>query len=74
MEKSPVVLEFFLPEGSFGVTNYYLSGDDGRGVPRRACAACGGSRPRACASSRRSWADFLAHPPVASSFASSPSG
>ena len=71
VEGAPVVLEFFLPEGSFEVTNYYLSaGTMEEAFARRACASLAGTRPRSrprafCEFGRDYWADFLAHPPVA---------
>jgi toxoflavin synthase len=71
VEGAPVVLEFFLPEGSFEVTNYYLSA----GTMEEAFRAAGLRQLRWHAAEvspeglrefgREYWADFLAHPPVA---------
>ena len=71
MEGAPIVLEFFLPEGSFEVTNYYLSA----GTMEEAFRAAGLRDLRWHAAEvspdglgefgREYWADFLAHPPVA---------
>ncbi len=71
VEGAPVVLEFFLPEGSFEVTNYYLSA----GTMEEAFRAAGLRELRwhaaevspegLCEFGREYWADFLAHPPVA---------
>jgi SAM-dependent methyltransferase len=71
VEGTPVVWEFFLPEGSFEVTNYYLS----VGTMDEAFRAAGLREVRWHAPEvspeglrqfgREYWADFLAHPPVA---------
>ena len=71
VEGAPVVLEFFLPEGSFEVTNYYLSA----GTMEKAFRAAGLRQLRWHAAEvspeglrefgQEYWADFLAHPPVA---------
>jgi hypothetical protein len=71
VEGAPVVLKFFLPEGSFEVTNYYLSA----GTMEEAFRAAGLREARWHAAEvspeglgefgREYWADFLAHPPVA---------
>jgi ubiquinone/menaquinone biosynthesis C-methylase UbiE len=70
-EGAPVVWEFFLPEGPFEVTNYYLS----VGTMEEAFRAAGLREVRWHAPQvsptglrefgRGYWADFLAHPPVA---------
>jgi toxoflavin synthase len=71
VEGAPVVLEFFLPEGSFEVTNYYLSA----GTMEKAFREAGLRELRWHAAEispeglgqlgRQYWADFLEHPPVA---------
>jgi SAM-dependent methyltransferase len=71
VEGAPVVLEFFLPEGSFEVTNYYLS----PATMEEAFRAAGlrdlrWHAPEVSPEGLREfgrgyWADFLAHPPVA---------
>jgi SAM-dependent methyltransferase len=71
VEGAPIVLEFFLPEGSFEVTNYYLS----VGTMEEAFRAAGlrdvrWHAPEVSPEGLREfgqgyWADFLAHPPVA---------
>jgi SAM-dependent methyltransferase len=71
VEGAPIVLEFFLPEGSFEVTNYYLS----VGTMKEAFCAAGLRAVRWHAPEvspeglrefgRGYWADFLACPPVA---------
>ena len=71
VEGARVVLEFFLPEGSFEVTNYHVErGDDGKGVSRSGPARVALARGRDLAEGlgqlgRQYWADFLEHPPVA---------
>jgi SAM-dependent methyltransferase len=71
VEGAPIVWEFFLPDGSFEVTNYYLSVAT---MEEGFCAA--GLRdvrwhaPEVSLEGLREfgrgyWADFLAHPPVA---------
>jgi SAM-dependent methyltransferase len=70
-EGAPVVWEFFLPEGSFEVTNYYLS----VGTMDEAFRAAGLREARwhapevspegLRAFGRKHWAQFLAHSPVA---------
>jgi ubiquinone/menaquinone biosynthesis C-methylase UbiE len=70
VEGAPIVWEFFLPEGSFEVTNYYLS----VGTMEKAFRAAGLREVRWHAPEvspeglrefgRGYWADFLAHPPV----------
>jgi 2-polyprenyl-3-methyl-5-hydroxy-6-metoxy-1,4-benzoquinol methylase len=71
VEGAPIVLEFFLPEGSFVVTNYYLS----VGTMEEAFRAAGLREVRwhppevspegLREFGREYWAEFLAHPPVA---------
>lgn len=71
VEGAPIVLEFFLPEGSFEVTNYYLS----VGTMEEAFRAAGLRQvrwhtPEVSPEGLREfgpeyWADFLAHPAVA---------
>jgi ubiquinone/menaquinone biosynthesis C-methylase UbiE len=71
VEGAPVVLEFFRPEGSFEVTNYYLSAE----TMEEAFRAAGLRELRWHTAEispeglrglgRKFWADFLAHPPVA---------
>ncbi|HEY7153400.1 MAG TPA: methyltransferase domain-containing protein [Gemmataceae bacterium] len=71
VEGAPIVLEFFLPEGSFEVTNYYLS----VGTMEEAFRAAGLREVRWHAPAvspeglrefgQGYWADFLAHPAVA---------
>jgi SAM-dependent methyltransferase len=71
VEGAPVVLEFFLPEGSFEVTNYYLSA----GTMEEAFRAADLRDVRWHAPEvspeglrefgRGYWTDFIAHPPVA---------
>jgi SAM-dependent methyltransferase len=71
VEGAPIVLEFFLPDGSFQVTNYYLS----VGTMDEAFHAAGLREVRWHAPEvspeglrelgREFWAHFLAHPPVA---------
>jgi ubiquinone/menaquinone biosynthesis C-methylase UbiE len=71
VEGAPIVLEFFLPEGSFEVTNYYLSVETME-VAFRAAGLCEvrWHTPEVSPEGLREfgreyWADFLAHPPVA---------
>jgi SAM-dependent methyltransferase len=71
LEGAPIVLEFFLPEGSFEVTNYYLS----VGTMEEAFRAAGLREVRwhapevspegLCEFGQQYWADVLAHPVVA---------
>ena len=71
VEGAPIVLEFFLPEGSFQVTNHYFS----VGTMKEAFRAAGLREVRWHAPEvspeglrefgRGYWADFLACPPVA---------
>ena len=71
VEGAPIVWEFFLPEGSFEVTDYYL----GVGTTEEAYRAAGlrevhWHAPEVSPEGLREfgrgyWADFLAHPPVA---------
>jgi SAM-dependent methyltransferase len=71
VEGAPIVLEFFLPEGSFEVMNYYLSVE----TMEAAFHAAGLRQVRWHAPEvspeglrefgREYWADFLARPPVA---------
>ena len=71
VEGAPVILEFFLPEGSFEVTNYYLSA----ATMEKAFRVAGLREFRWHAAEispeglselgRQYWADFLEHPPVA---------
>jgi ubiquinone/menaquinone biosynthesis C-methylase UbiE len=71
VEGAPLVLEFFLPEGSFEVTNYHLSAE----TMEEAFRAAGLREVRWHAPEvspeglrqfgREYWSDFLAHPPVA---------
>ena len=71
VEGAPVVWEFFLPEGSFEITNYYLS----VATMEEAFRAAGLRQVRwhapevspegLRAFGRGYWADFLARPPVA---------
>jgi ubiquinone/menaquinone biosynthesis C-methylase UbiE len=71
VEGAPFVWQFFLPEGSFEVTNYYLS----VGTMEEAFRAAGlrevrWHAPEVSPEGLREfaqgyWADFLAHPPVA---------
>jgi SAM-dependent methyltransferase len=71
VEGAPIVLEFFLAEGSFEVTNYYLSVR----TMEKAFRAAGlrdvrWHAPEVSPEGLREfgpgyWADFLAHPPVA---------
>jgi hypothetical protein len=71
VEGAPIVLEFFLPDGSFEVTNYYLSVE----TMEEAFGAAGlrevsWHAPEVSPEGLRQfgpepWADFLARPPVA---------
>jgi SAM-dependent methyltransferase len=71
VEGAPVVWEFYLPEGSFGVTNYHLSVQ----TMEEAFRAAGlrevrWHAPEVSPEGLREfgkgyWAEFLAHPPVA---------
>jgi 2-polyprenyl-3-methyl-5-hydroxy-6-metoxy-1,4-benzoquinol methylase len=71
VEGAPIVLEFFLPDGSFEVTNYYLSAK----TMEEAFGAAGLGEirwhaPEVSPEGLRQfgpeyWADFLARPPVA---------
>jgi hypothetical protein len=71
VEGAPIVWEFFLPEGSFEVTDYYL----GVATMAEAFRAAGLRAVRWHAPEvspeglrefgRGYWADFLDHPPVA---------
>ena len=71
VDGAPIVLEFFLPDGSFEVTNYHLS----VGTMEKAFRAAGLREVRWHAPEvsleglrelgRGYWADFLDHPPVA---------
>ena len=71
VEGGPVVWEFFLPDGSFELTNYYLS----VGTMEEAFRATGLREVRRHVPEvspeglrefgREYWADFLTHPPVA---------
>ena len=71
VEGAPVVLEFFLPEGSFEVTNYYLSAE----TMEKAFRAAGLREVRWHAPEvspeglhefgQEYWAELLAHPAVA---------
>ena len=71
VEGAPIVLEFFLPEGSFEVTNYHLSAGTMEEAFR--AAALRELRWHAAEVSpeglrefgRGYWTDFLARPPVA---------
>jgi hypothetical protein len=71
VEGAPIVWEFFLPEGPFEVTNYYLS----VATMEEAFRAAGLREVRWHAPQvspeglrelgRAYWANFLTHPPVA---------
>src|SRR5262249_30726934 len=71
VEGAPIVLEVFLPEGSFEVTNYYLRAGTREGVSRGAGVrgvrghAPGVSPEGLRERGRGYWGDFRAHPPVA---------
>jgi hypothetical protein len=71
VEGAPVVWEFFLPEGSFEITNYYLSVATMKEAFRAAgLRAVRWHAPEVSPAGLREfgrgyWADFLAHPPVA---------
>jgi ubiquinone/menaquinone biosynthesis C-methylase UbiE len=71
VDGAPVILEFFLPEGSFDVTNYYLSAETMEEAFRAAGLRELHWHPAEVSPEglrefgRECWADFLAHPPVA---------
>jgi SAM-dependent methyltransferase len=69
-EGAPVVWDFFLPDGSFQITNYYLSVPTMEGVFRQAgLGAVRWHRPEISPEGIAEfgadyWANFLRHPPV----------
>lgn len=71
VEGAPVVWEFFLPEGSFAITNYCLSIETMEEAFRAAgIRGCAGHAPEVSPEGVREfgrdhWAAFLESPPVA---------
>jgi 2-polyprenyl-3-methyl-5-hydroxy-6-metoxy-1,4-benzoquinol methylase len=71
VEGAPIVLEFFLPDGSFEVTNYYLSVETmGEAFRAAGLRQVRWHAPQVSPEGLREfgrgyWADFLARPPVA---------